>query len=166
MLTVQEDVINQLRLDPASSSSAAYLDRLSSGRVTGYLESWTLFVEHPLTGVGAGAAEVSSGLGQGTNEIHNLWLRLLAEGGLTLFAAVLLVVGSIVRSAHKAVVHAVQTRDRAQQAIAVGALGSIIAGIVATMVEPGVILGSMFIASAWWAVAGSVFASDAGASNG
>lgn len=65
-----------------------------------WVAAWTLFVQHPFTGVGAGNFEFllpSVGLPNVQTHANSLWLQTLAEQGLVGFAALIVLVAVVLR---------------------------------------------------------------------
>lgn len=115
------------------------------------------FSESPVTGQGYDQP-VFEGL-----EIHNVWLRLAAEGGVLLPAALLAVVVSIIAKALKGLW--VATRIRGRRAIVEWAslVSVLVGGVAISLAEPNIFLGTMHASAIWWCAAGGVIALHAGA---
>jgi hypothetical protein len=122
------------------------LNKFSAHRVESDLAAWNIFLESPITG--HGFHEITFG----GSEIHNLWLRLAVEGGVFLPLGLAWIVWSIWSAARRSEstsgpVAEKQLPTRCYQAV-------ILMGVVMSMFEPRILLGTFQLTAIWWATAG------------
>lgn len=91
-------------------------------------------------------------------EIHNVWVRLAAEGGIFLVASFAAVVLSILGKAIDVLWRATNSGSKAKVVETAALLTSLLGGIVISLVEPNIFFGTMHASSIWWVVAGAVVA--------
>ncbi len=149
-----------LRFDKLLSLDESDIDSFSSGRVSLYEEGLDRIAERPLVGHGYGNAvkEVGNPADPILLEIHNLWLRLTAEGGVVFLAALVAVSVNVVVWGVRAVRRLVRRGGRVAALPAMACLATIGGGILVSMFEPNLILGTMHPSTIWWASAGAVVA--------
>jgi O-antigen ligase len=143
-----------LRESQSPDVSANWLNSVTSGRITIYDAALSHFAERPIAGSGYGQVVVDIGLAE-PRTIHNLYLRVLVEGGLAFLAALLLILGRLVRD----VLVYVRALFRDRQSVSdtgVAYAGVLIAGAVGALFEGDVLLGAMHVTVIWWACAGLV----------
>ena len=156
-------LVENLRFDRLATTPEVFaaLDRFSAGRITSALSATDLILERPIWGHGFQRSTVQ--LIDGTeSSIHNLWLRLAVEGGVLLLVAFALVVTNLFARGVRLVRTLSARTDVHESAAALGALAALASGVVISLFEPSMILGSMFGASIWWASAGAITAGDRG----
>lgn len=134
-----------LRFDRISSSSnqTDALNHFSAGRIGTYIFAFEKFFESPLTGHGFGNVQIHG------IDIHNLWLRMLAEGGLFLPLLFLLFIYKALKSSR----FSVQKNDIAGRQLEYDRfiLQLIIwSGILASLFEPNTLLGTFQNSCIWW----------------
>lgn len=141
-------VASHLRItrDYTASRGTDDMDTISAGRLQGDIVGIQRALESPFIGHGLGEAVVGGG------EIHNVWIRLANESGL-LAPLVLLIV--VVMVSRRALFLSRQSGDDRNQRFRSNVyLGVILGGLVMTMLEPRVLLGTFQISVMWWAFAG------------
>ncbi len=103
----------------------------------------------------------SSGATVRDQNIHNLWLKSAAEGGVVLVAALASVILTILMRAANLLARTVRTeRSRSDRVWAAGLVGVLVAGLALSMTQPGGVLGSMHASVIWWASAGVAAAGE------
>ncbi len=137
----------------------ARLNKASSGRLDVDLRALQLAAKRPFTGYGFGTINFSG------HQIHNLWLRLLVDGGVALPLGFTLIVLTIfrrmaaVRGAYRRALRRAgnggrrllqQTEDRYFLYRAV-----LFAGLLIALFEPEYLLGAFQNSALWWAIAGA-----------
>ena len=145
-------LIDQFRLGSIQSSNVSVedLDRLSSGRVVGYMVAVDLIAAKPFMGHGFEQITLEQ-FGIGYQEVHNMWLQLWVESGIGFAAGFALIVLAILRRAWDGRKY---RRSQATKHAAL-ALGLVVAsGLVVSMFEPRTLLGSFQNTAIWWAAAG------------
>lgn len=150
-------VYQHLRLDRLMQDSGEVgidtLDHFSANRITTYLFALEMMVERPLTGHGFGKANI------GEHEIHNVWLKHGAEGGILLLMAELLLVFKILfptprRSHSTGMRYAPPPVNQPY----VYLWATLLSGFVISMLEPGMLFGSFQVGAVWWCAAGALTA--------
>ncbi len=150
-----------LRLDrlDTGGSMLGTLDYFSAGRITSYLFAIKEIMQHPILGSGFGNA------GIGGHEIHNLWLRMAVEGGVFLplvffYFVVRLLKFSLRSIRHQALSSNKQFSDEIKRNINIVTIYRVViySGILISMFEPNVLLGSFQNSALWWATAGALLA--------
>lgn len=127
-------------------------DDVAAGRLTGYLYALGQIAERPFIGHGFGEVLID-----GTTQIHNIWLRLAAEGGVPValvFGAI--VVTILLRAWRIERVYDAQRRAglTAEAIDPLPLFLVLVAGLIAAMFEPNMLLGSFQNSAFWWAAAG------------
>jgi O-antigen ligase len=130
---------------------SGYWDKVSSGRVSTYLRAIELIEQRPWTGYGFDDFRTTGLWGQ--YFVHNVWLKYLYQAGI--FYAMTLFTYKMY-TLH--IVNRLQSISYSQTA-PYGLI--ILAGLVISMLEPNIILGSFQIAAMWWFVAIACFSTDA-----
>ncbi|MFV2069119.1 MAG: O-antigen ligase family protein, partial [Pirellulales bacterium] len=125
------------------------IDDLSSGRLELLRFGVEKVGERPLIGHGNGQPVVALANGD-TLEIHNIWLRIAAEGGIFLVVSFAAVVLSILGKAVDVLWRATLAGSRAPIIEAAALLASLVGGIVISMVEPNIFFGTMHASAIWW----------------
>lgn len=150
-----------LRLDrlDAGGSMISTLDHFSAGRITSYFFAFNEIMHHPIMGRGFGNA------GIGGHEIHNLWLRMAVEGGVFLPLAFFYFVVRLLRFSarnikRKALSINGQFSEEIMRNYKISVIYSVViySGILISMFEPNVLLGSFQNSAIWWATAGALLA--------
>jgi hypothetical protein len=154
-LISNSDIASHLRLDrilDPSSNNVSTLDHFSAGRISNYLFAIEKWLESPVFGHGYGNVEVIKGA-----EIHNLWLRLLAEGGIFLFGAFLYFCYRVTREAffNNKIKKQPNTKSRFHHAIRNLFLVVFLQGFILSMFEPRILMGSFQVSALWWIVIGA-----------
>lgn len=132
--------LDELRLATGGFGSFNSINQLSTGRLANYEKGLALFSSHPLFGAGIGNGHVQTAMGN--LMIHNIILRFAVEGGV--LYAISLVILFIV-----ALRYAWMT-FRGNSSFHSAAAVVVLIGIVISMVEPEVPLGSFYINAVWW----------------
>ena len=149
----------RLRFDRLFDASANGAD-FTSGRMTLNEYGVERIVAYPLRGDGFGVPLTD--LGSGTPlEIHNMWIRAGAEGGLLYLAALVLVVVNLFVQGIRGLAAARRgagPRASLGVAAAVCALGG---GVILSMFEPRFVLGHLHLTAIGWAAAGIAVAASA-----
>jgi O-antigen ligase len=138
------------------------LDRFSAGRLKSSAAAIRLAEARPLTGYGFGQTDLR--YVTNARDIHNLWLRLLVDGGVFLPLAFLFFTGIVARSAFQCLsLHRRSSRSgmvvRKPTSAALVALPAVFgSGVLVTLFEPNYLLGTFQISAVWWAGAGVLLA--------
>ena len=159
---IVEDASDHLRFDRLSAGQDSTFDdfnSFSAGRLGAYIVALDMITESPIVGQGFGAEDAR----YGGAEIHNLWLRLAVEGGLPLALTFGAIVAYILMAKQPSVGrHRVAERlsprledvelnlKLVSRVLVVALLG----GLLITMFEPRMLIGSFQKSAAWWAAAG------------
>ena len=152
-ITMQEHL--RLHRIPDNPSSLMDLNDLSAGRVGGAMQAVGHLAERPFAGHGLGTVRIEYGAAR--PEIHNLWLKWAVYCGILAPLFFLAIVVSLLRRARRAI--AVATENRS---VVVVAGLTLIAGLVLSMLEPGVPFGTFQNSALWWAAAGLILGNAAG----
>ena len=149
-----------LRFDRLTSLDAADVDAFSSRRVSLYKDGLERIAERPLVGHGYGNVtfEYGNPADPITAEIHNLWLRMAAEGGVVLVVALIAVAASVLVRGYRSVRRLTVVAGRAAALPAAAYLVTVLGGMLVSMFEPNLILGTMHPSMIWWASAGAMAA--------
>lgn len=145
--------LNRLETGKNSELSMDKLDHFSAGRITTYMYGIDKWLESPLFGHGFGQVDVIKG-----HEIHNLWLRLLAEAGPALPIFFFLGIVNIIRHAIK-VTKNTQIEDKQEQTKLIILSVIVLQGLLISFLEPRMLLGSFQNCAIWWAACGAALAS-------
>lgn len=157
VLIITGDLQHHLRLDRLeggrnSSLSMEAINHFSAGRITTYMYGIEKWFESPLLGHGFGQVDVIKG-----HEIHNLWLRLTTETGpllpLVFLFGILKLLFQVKRLNRQQNTQAIERVKR------VIFSGIIIQGVVISLFEPRMLLGSFQNCAIWWASLGAALAS-------
>lgn len=130
------------------------LDHLAAGRITTYIFGLEKWLESPLIGHGYGNAEI-----KGT-EIHSLWIRLLAEGGIFFFSifayiCIKLILMPPFGRRLKFLSRECTTFDKN---ILYVLYFIILQGVIMSFFEPRMLLGSFQVCAVWWVAVGAYLA--------
>jgi O-antigen ligase len=157
---------NHLRFDRLTSFSYDTLNTFTSYRLEDYVATYELFWRKPLGHGFGNSVQILMEEYQQDTELHNVWLRLLADGGLLLLASMLSVVGYVLRKNFRSLRHDVLRRLRAninvpnvardRQRILVVSLAILLAGLTVSMFAPRAPIGAFQNSAMWWAAAGVV----------
>ena len=138
-------------LTGSSTAEASGLDALGTGRLAGYRVAIKEIVERPLLGHGLGQVVVE-GVHRPTVEIHSLWLKWAAYCGVLAplwFAVMIAVIGlrglRLLRGSRKKP----EGCDRTGVLLL-----TLFGGLVASLLQPNALIGSMQYTALWWAAAG------------
>ena len=133
--------IEKLRLGKGGFGSRDALDELSTGRWDQYIAALNYIVDNPLLGQGAGNVLYYGHDGQ-ILTIHNSILKAAAEGGIPYALAIIFLFVLVI-------IRGMRGFSRGDSFI-LPALLTVVAGIVASMFEPGFMFGSFNNACFWW----------------
>ena len=151
-------LIIQLRLDRILNSDYSFqaFNNFSAGRLGSFVQSLKWIGERPLFGYGFG--NVNFETYNGIHEIHNVWLRMAAEGGV-LFPLALVVIVTALQLAmargHRMVTSGRFVGGAREHLFAEAGYYALPAGIVASLFEPNVLLGAFQVSAVWWALVGA-----------
>jgi O-antigen ligase len=153
---VGDELLNHLRLNrilDASDNDSRALDHFSAGRITTYLFAIEKWIESPIIGHGYGQVEVVKG-----HDIHNLWLRILAEGGIFLFGSFLYFCYKAVKKTprNKAMTSHLMRKIPRYQRPDFMLWVIICQGLIMSMLEPRILLGSFQVCAMWWVAVGAL----------
>lgn len=136
-----EEITTSLRFDRlGSNNSAGNLNDFSANRLVGMQYGIEKWLSAPLTGNGIGNVNVSKITG--ANEIHNFWIRTLAESGILPTLFLLLFVLSLLYKSRK-----YGTDNGISFSILLG-------GFIMTFFEPNALFGSFQNYAIWWLAVG------------
>ena len=139
---VQADfLVSQLRLDRGGGD----LDTLSSGRLGGYRLAWEAFRDRPFAGHGFGVVKDIDIDGQPVS-VHNLWLALMADGGLLLVLTVTSFLIALLWRSWPLLQRRVPLWQSAPIVF--------IAAMVECLLEPAVLFGAFQATALFWFMAG------------
>lgn len=127
-----------LRLSPGSLATVRDLDEFSTGRIETYLIAFYAILENPLVGYGVGELQYA---GQSWY-IHNVILRLAAEGGILYALTAVGMFWIVLRRGWQGVKHG--------SPLILAAFLSVLSGIVTSIFEPGAMFGPFHMAAFWW----------------
>ncbi len=144
-----DSVLSQMRIvrEGQGNPNSTDINTISAGRIGGAVLGIQLALEAPLTG--HGFREVTLG----RDEIHNIWIRLAAESGVLAPLILGAVLFTIFQRLHR-------IRGKLPQGspwrypLTVN-LGALYAGLVISMLEPRMLLGTFQISIMWWVLAGT-----------
>jgi hypothetical protein len=149
-----EEMSSHLRADRLDSGvSYETLDSFSAGRL-GMLEyAVDKFFENPL-GYGFGNAIYKGA------EIHNVWIRLLVEGGILMLTLFLLFVILLIKKIYSGIGRIKAAYPREYKAsprynLLLIYLTLLAQGIIISQFEPNALVGSFQATAVWWAAAGA-----------
>ncbi len=127
--------------------SAGGLEAFTTGRIQGYETAFDRIASRPFHGHGLERVTIATPFGEHI-EIHNLWLKWAAYGGV--FAPLLFAVmaGAIVRDG------AGLLRTGGGRRLPAAMLLIVVLGLLATLFEPEALLGAFQYTAIWWAAAG------------
>ena len=164
--TFSDFAYNHLRFDRLTSFSYEALNTFTSYRLEDYVATYELFWRQPLGHGFGNSVQILMEEFQQRTELHNVWLRLLADGGLLLLVSMLSVVGYVLRENLRSLRHDVLWRLRAnlavpnavrdRQRILVVSLAILLAGLTISMFAPRAPIGAFQNSAVWWAAAGVV----------
>ena len=158
-------LVDQLRITDldASAITVNELDDFSAGRISGYLLAGDLIAKRPLTGYGFEQVELQN-YGISYTHIHNLWLRMTVDAGVLLPTAFLFLVIALFRACRRSYMtsrsesHLHPSTLRANR-LALTVLTLVLAeGVVLSLFEPNVLLGTFQNSAVWWGAGGIVLA--------
>lgn len=150
IVMAQDFLYNAMRLRELGSGkvdSVHDLNKFSAHRVDSDIIAFKAFLDNPVAG--HGFHEFTFG---GGTEIHNLWLRLAVEGGALLPLGLAWLVWQVWR--------AIGIGAGAQQSTKPLGLDTrylqaiILMGVIMSMLEPRILLGTFQLNTVWWAAAG------------
>lgn len=130
-------LIEHLRLDRvASGTGLKELNHLSAGRIGSYIYALELFIKNPVIGVGIGNSDV------GGHSIHNMWLKFLADAGIFFIFTFAFMIAKVIKGARRFL------SDNETSFVLIAVVAQ---GLVSSMFEPSMILGSFQNSAIWWA---------------
>ena len=158
-------LVDQLRITRLSASTITVneLDSFSAGRISGYLLAGKLISERPLTGYGFERVELRD-YGISYTHIHNLWLRMAVDAGVLLPIAFLFLVTALFRAcwksyrAHTLETYLRPTTPRAGRLVPTILTLVLVEGVVISLFEPNVLLGTFQNSAVWWGAGGVMLA--------
>ena len=131
------------------------IDHFSAGRISGYLFAIDLATKEPLFGYGFGHEKVKYETQfESGKEIHNLWLKLLVEGGIFLPLSFLMFSSYVLIKINRNVKYLLITSANNVEFVALYCV--FISGIIISMFEPNALIGSLQVSAIWWAAIGSL----------
>ena len=159
--------LNRLQTAASTGVGLETLDYVSSGRIQGYQIALDLSMERPLTGYGFDVGtEILNNRFYYNLEVHNVWLRLLVDGGILLPLAFLTLIASILRLARKRSESRILEGIRrhgwggpivfSRAVFPVTLVAVLVSGLTVSMFEPNVLVGAFQNEALWWAAAGTV----------
>ncbi|MGB3831166.1 MAG: O-antigen ligase family protein [Mesorhizobium sp.] len=125
-----------------------FASNLSAGRIDTYFGGIEIWKQAPIFGVGPGNAKIFVNNSQFVN-VHNVWIRLLAEGGIFLFLSSIIVFFLILGMVFNRKPHFYGYNLENYINWPNGRL-VIISGLVLSLVEPQVIFGSFNANATFW----------------
>ena len=149
----------------ATDTGVSDLNALGTGRLAGYRVALRKIAERPLLGHGLGQVTVE-GVHRPSVEIHSLWLKWAAYCGILAplwFAAM---IGAVCLRGLRLLRCNGQGLEGRTQAAAL--LLVLLGGLVASLLQPNALVGSMQYTALWWAAAGILlgrFATNQGEEN-
>lgn len=155
---ITDEFLTHLRIDRLQGSGETQLqtlDKFSAGRITSYQYALQKWIESPIIGHGyGGEAKI------GAKEIHNMWLKLLAEGGILLFAVFAYFCFRLIKTTPFKLE---KLNNPKYKIIKYNRIDYIlwpilIQGMILTMFEPNAVLGTFQTSALWWVVAGAYLA--------
>lgn len=159
---IVEDARDHLRFDRLSAGENSTFDEFNSfsaGRLGAYIVALDMITESPIVGQGFGAEDAR----YGGAEIHNLWLRLAVEGGLPLALTFIAIVVYIIvtkqpSAGRQRVANGLGPRledgELNLKVVSRVLIAALLGGLLITMFEPRMLIGSFQKSAAWWAAAG------------
>jgi len=155
-----------LRFELLESWSYESINRFSSYRLEGYIAAYDLFWMKPF-GHGFGqSVQILMQEYQQSTELHNVWLRLLADGGILLLLGTLSVVFSLLVTSLKSVKLKILKRIRLRiptilvvkqrQVLLVICISVLFAGLSISMFAPSTPFGVFQNSAIWWGSAGTI----------
>lgn len=147
----------QLRLDALGTSNVSFrdLDRLSTGRISGYLVALDLIAQRPFVGHGFEQIALDQ-YGMLYRDVHNLWLQLWVEAGILLPLCFALFALSICVHTFRSGGKRAARRPVSGTKLTLGLI--VVGGLVISMFEPRTLIGSFQNTAIWWAAAGVLLA--------
>lgn len=138
-------ISDYLRFEGYQRGDRSYIDNLSSGRISTYQIAWRLITERFFLGYGFTHWE-QTGLWE-RNFVHNVWLKYLYQSGIIYFISLfVLKTGILLRS--------IKWDKIQNDAREVAFSPVIIAGLIITMLEPSMLIGSFQKSAVWWFIGG------------
>lgn len=136
-----EDFAEVLRIDRIESGvNASTLDDFSANRIVGFRYGIERWLESPFFGAGYINVSYEGVILEGM-DIHNFWIKMLAEYGIIPIIFYLIFVFQIVRSASQ-----FKLRGKDSRIVFLVLVG----GLFTTMFEPNAIFGSFQNSAIWW----------------
>lgn len=145
----------------AGAATLETIDALSTGRVAQFSTTLALIGERPLVGYGFGKSVYGM-------DVHNLWLRLGFESGILFsifffFVALQIVRTGSTQSRYSYRVENQKSYIREHESNSLKLYKyTIYSGVLMSMLQPNVILGSFQVTAIWWVVAGILVQIDRG----
>jgi O-antigen ligase len=165
-LVFSDFAYTHLRFDRLTSLSYESINTFTSYRLEDYVATYELFWRQPFGhGFGQSLQILMEEYQQGT-ELHNVWLRLLADGGILLLlsmsSVVVYVLKENIRNLRRGILHRLRARLavpsglRGEQLVLVVCLAILLAGLTISMFAPRAPIGAFQNSALWWAAAGVV----------
>ena len=129
------------------------LNAFSAGRLRGFWNGWERIREKPFLGHGLEGVLVE-GTRRPWVEIHNLWIKWAVYCGILAPLLFAIMVGAVFIKGIRLWVGSQQ--DSLQKSSTAVLILIVVAGIVATMLEPNALIGSFQYTAVWWAAAGTI----------
>lgn len=162
-VVIADSAVDHLRINRLDFDEMSFeqIDHFSAGRLEGFRQAIQLVKVKPVIGHGFGGYELDYGsYAKGGTAIHNLWLRMFVESGIMLPFAFLMIVTTLLwngwRYRHRNLVLPQMPQRKRWHNVAL--LAVLINGVVISMLEPNILLGTFQNSAIWWAVAGVVAA--------
>lgn len=136
-------IISSLRIERILGNEINFstLNSFSANRLAGYQYGFEVWLDNPLFGKGQGNVDISSIAF--VKDIHNFWIKTLAESGIFTF---FFLISFVIYPIYKAWRYLRKYDDD----ILLYSLLVLVAGFVQTFFEPNVIFGSFQNSAIWW----------------
>ena len=157
---------DHLRFDHLTSWSYESVNRFSSYRLEDYVAAYELFWSKPLGHGFGGSEQIVMQEFQQSTELHNVWIRLLADGGIFLLLSSISVTTYLFVKALRGIRPRllkrireglpVQDSTKRKQLLLVVCSSVLLAGVTISMVTPRTPIGVFQISAMWWGSAGVI----------
>lgn len=144
---------DSFKLNRLISMDVFDLDHFSSGRIEQYIYAIEKILQRSLFGHGVGTALVFKS-NEGLLEIHNHWLRMMVEYGISqpLFFAAMIGVAVY----HAARLFSKPNTTAMNRELAIQSFLVVIAGVFLSFLEPRIFVGSFQNGAIWWSSIGVI----------